>query len=223
MKSNSDKSSRKLPARRHAPDITTDLQPLAAPGIFNDPEVVVRDSLIENLDLTNLSVKSIHFENCILQRVTFTRSKLPGLRLRDVRLIECDLGNAEAPGMTIVRTEFLNCRLTGFRAVEAGCQHLLISEGDAAYSQFRSSTFVAGEFNSCNFADADFQNSDLRGAVLKGCDFKNAEMTSARLDNADFRGSRVEGLVVNAEDLKGAIVDPAQAMVFAALMGLHIR
>jgi hypothetical protein len=48
-------------------------------------------------------------------------------------------------------------------------------------------------------------------------------MTGARLEAADFRGSQVEGLVANAEDLRGAIVDPAQAMVFAELMGLKIR
>ena len=48
-------------------------------------------------------------------------------------------------------------------------------------------------------------------------------MTGAKLEAADFRGSNVEGLVTNAEDLKGAIVDPAQAMIFAELMGLKIR
>lgn len=48
-------------------------------------------------------------------------------------------------------------------------------------------------------------------------------MTEAKLDGADFRGSSVEGLLVHAADLKGAIVDPAQAMIFAELMGLKIR
>jgi hypothetical protein len=33
----------------------------------------------------------------------------------------------------------------------------------------------------------------------------------------------VEGLVATAMDLKGAIVDPAQAMIFAEIMGLKIR
>jgi uncharacterized protein YjbI with pentapeptide repeats len=52
---------------------------------------------------------------------------------------------------------------------------------------------------------------------------KNVDMTGAKLDEADFRGSRVEGLVATAADLKGAIVDPAQAMIFAELFGLKIR
>ncbi|MGZ4890300.1 MAG: pentapeptide repeat-containing protein [Candidatus Angelobacter sp.] len=60
--------------------------------------------------------------------------------------------------------------------------------------------------------EADFHGSDLRGALLKGCQFKNVDMTEAKLEGADFRGSSVEGLVANAADLKGAIVDPAQAI-----------
>ena len=59
--------------------------------------------------------------------------------------------------------------------------------------------------------------------MLKSCEFKNADMTEAKLEGADFRGSRVEGLMALAADLKGAIVDPAQAMIFAELLGLKIR
>ena len=136
--------------------------------------------------------------------------------------MECDFANAEANALKAVRVEFLNCRLTGFRAVEAEGKDLLISEGDAGYSQFRFGTFKTSEFNACNLGEADFHGSDLRGAILKGCELKNVDMTEAKLSGTDFRGSSVEGLAVHAADLKGAIVDPAQAMIFAELMGLKI-
>jgi len=138
-------------------------------------------------------------------------------------MVECDFANAAATAPKMLRVEFLNCRLTGFRAPEAECQHVLVSSGDAAFSQFRFGVFKTSEFILCNLSESDFHSCDLRGAILKGCDFKNAEMTGAQLEEADFRGSRVEGLMANAEDLRGAIVDPAQAMIFAELMGLKIR
>lgn len=224
MKTRKNNSSKSLPATRDVPDISPDLAPIVnAADSFSGAEVTVRDCLLENLTLYGISPRSIFLENCILRRVSFTRSKLSGLRLKDVRLIECDFANAEAAAPKMMRVEFLNCRLTGFRMTEADCQHVLISEGDASYSQFRFGVFRITEFNACNFTEADLQNSDLRGSILKGCNFTTAEMTGAKLDGADFRGSSVEGLVANAEDLKGAIVDPAQAMVFAELMGLKIR
>ena len=223
MKAHKSKSP-KLPVNRDAPDLASNLVPLdSIAKIFNAPEVVVRDCTIENLILDNFSPKSIVLEGCILKRVSFTGSRLLNFRLKDVLLVECDFANAEASGLKITRVEFLNCRLTGLRAVQAECQHLLISEGDASFSQFRFGVFKMSEFFSCKFAEADFQGSDLRGAILKGCDLTNVEMIGARLEGSDFRGSRVEGLVANAEDLKGAIVDPAQAMIFAELMGLKIR
>jgi hypothetical protein len=48
-------------------------------------------------------------------------------------------------------------------------------------------------------------------------------MRGAKLKDADLRGSQVEGLRVNPTDIHGAIVDPSQAMIFAALLGVRIR
>ena len=224
MKTSKSQSPIKVAVGRVAPQIDATLQPLpSSPDIFNDPEVVIRDCTIENLILDGLPPKSVLFENCILKRMSFARTRFVGLRLKDVRLLECDFANAEAARLIATRVEFVNCRLTGLRAIECQCQHLLISEGDAGFCQFRQGTFKTTEFSSCNFGEADFQDADLRGAILKGCDFRNAEMNGAKLEGADFRGSRVEGMLANAADLRGAIVDPAQAMVFAALFGLIIR
>lgn len=224
MKAHKSKNQKALLADRAVPDIAPDLLHLAAPrDVFAGLEVIVQDCVIENLALDGLSPDSIHFENCILHRVSFTRSKLFGLKLKDVRFTECDFANAEVPALKALRVEFLNCRLTGLRATEAECQHFLISGGDASFSQLRFGAFKTAEFHSCNFAEADLQSSDLRDAILKGCNFKNAEMTGARLEGADLRGSDVEGLIATAEDLRGAIVDPAQALVLAEIMGLKIR
>jgi hypothetical protein len=47
-------------------------------------------------------------------------------------------------------------------------------------------------------------------------------MSKAKLSGADLRGSRVDGLRLAAEDIAGAIVDPAQALTFAPLLGIKI-
>jgi uncharacterized protein YjbI with pentapeptide repeats len=120
--------------------------------------------------------------------MSFARSKLTDLRLRDVRLVECDFANAEATGMKVTRVEFLNCRLTGLRAVEAECQDFLIADGDAGYSQFRFGTFTTSEFKNCNFGEADFCNSDLHGAILKDCELKKW------YDRSQTGGSRLSRL-----------------------------
>jgi len=212
------------PPARTAPEIPADIQQLTPTAeVLADAEISFRECLIENFSFKDRSYKSAVFEGCILKHLDFSRSSLRKLRLMDVRLIECDFANAEAIGLKAVRAEFINCRLTGLRAIESEWQDLLISEGDASFAQFRLGTFKTTEFNGGNFAETDFHGCDLRGALLKSCEFNNADMTGAKLEGADFRGSRVEGLMALAADLKGAIVDPTQAMVFAELLGLKIR
>lgn len=142
---------------------------------------------------------------------------------KDVRLINCDLANMQTRGLTFIRVEFINCRMTGLRAGEADFQDILISEGDQRYSQFRYARFKAAEFDRCNFSEADFLGADLTGSIFRKCNLQNAEMSKVKLLNADLRGSAVEDLHLAAEDIRGATVDLTQAMLFAPLLGIRIE
>lgn len=211
-------------APRVAPDLAPDLSELKdAIQLLSEPESTVQEKIITDLVIGAMRGRVLRIENCVLNRVNFAANSFNSLRLKDVRLFECDLANATVFGLTIMRAEFINCRLTGFQANEADFQHTLISAGDATYSQFRMARFKSANFESCNFSEADFQGSDLRGIVIRNCNLRNAELTGAKLADADLRGSQLEGLRAGADDLKGAIVDPVQAMVLAEIMGLRIR
>ena len=50
-----------------------------------------------------------------------------------------------------------------------------------------------------------------------------ADLTGAKLNSADLRGASLDRIVVNAPDVRGAIVNPTQAMELARLLGLVIR
>jgi hypothetical protein len=47
-------------------------------------------------------------------------------------------------------------------------------------------------------------------------------MSKTKLVDADLRGSVVDGVQMNAEDIRGAVVDASQAMLFAPLLGIRI-
>ena len=169
------------------------------------------------------AVGTLRIEASMLEKVSLAKSSFGSITCKDVRLIGCDLANLETRGLSLRRVEFINCRMTGFRAGKADCQDVLISEGDQRYSLFRFSRFQSAEFDSCNFGEADFQGTDLSGAIFRNCNLQNAEMSKVKLVNTDLRGSRVEGLRLNAEDIRGAVVDLPQAMIFASLLGIRIE
>ena len=163
------------------------------------------------------------FTRCHFQSVNFDRVQLPSLDLSDARFDECDLANADWRKVILDRVEFVGCRLLGLRANEAHFKNTVIQECNASLAQFRFTTFKAVRFENCNLRGADFQEADLRGVVFKDCDLREVQMSSARLENTDFRGSEIEGLMVGADNLKGAIVEPFQAAYFAGLMGLQVK
>jgi uncharacterized protein YjbI with pentapeptide repeats len=209
---------------RSEPDLPDDLTAVTnASALFEPNAISIAESLIEGFQMESRTAASLHMEFSVLKRVSFANSSLNSMLLKDVRLVNCDLANMQLRGMTLVRVEFINCRMTGFRAGEADCQDVLISEGDQRYSQFRFSHFQSSEFDTCNFEDADFYGTNLSGSRFRKCNLRNVEMSKVRLVDADMRGSIVEGLQLNAEDIRGAVVDLSQAMLFAPLLGIRIE
>ena len=125
--------------------------------------------------------------------------------------------------MNLVRVELIDCRLTGFAARATEWQDVLVRNCDARFAQFLGGLFRRCEWDGSDWQEADFREADLSGTVLRGCQLGRADLRQARLRGTDFRKSELEEMLVSVGDLDGAIVDPAQAMVLARLMGLLIR
>jgi len=214
--------SKPLPARSH-PDLPTDPEPLApSDPLFGSAEPL-SELLIANRDFSNASGSGLQLSSCVLESVQLPGSSAPSVRLRDVSFSRCDLANANWRGLEAIRVEFRDCRLTGLQAHESDLQDLLAENSAARFLQLRFARLRRCEFINCDLEEADFTGSDLSGAIFRNCNLKRADLSSARLEGADLRGSALDGLRVRAEDLRGVVVEPAQALVLAPLFGLVIR
>jgi len=217
------KAKQEFRARRR-PDLPVDPPVVDGTDLFHGPEIAIARSTISELKREGLSATSLSIESCVLNRVALPDSTFATITLRDVRLVGCDLANVKTRALMALRVELLDCRMTGFRVEEpAECHDVLISQGLQSYSQFAYASFKSAEFDACNFEDANFLGADLQGCIFRGCNLHNADMRGAKLKDADLRGSQVEGLRLHPADLYGAMVDPSQAMIFAALLGVRIR
>jgi uncharacterized protein YjbI with pentapeptide repeats len=204
---------------RRPPDLPDELPPTAdtdilfpgtpAVGMSAGQDISIADRLIEGARWEKRKAGTLRIEGSVLNKVVLAESTFGSITCKDVRFVACDLANVETRGLSLLRVEFIDCRMTGFRGGEADCQDVLIQEGDQRYSRFRFSRFKSCEFVSCNFEESDLQGADLSGAIFRRCNLRNTEMNKAKLVNADLRGSLVEGLQINPEDLRGAVVDPA--------------
>jgi uncharacterized protein YjbI with pentapeptide repeats len=211
--------------KRDGPDLPAELESAQAPDkLFTDEELVsIEQKGLQDLQRTGLHISTFRIEGSVLERVQLSGGRFGCAVWKDARLVGCDLANLHAHRITLVRVELIDCRLVGFQATVLDWQDVLIREGDVRYSQFQRGKFRACEFDRCNWQEADLQGADLVGSIFRSCNLARADLRTTKLQNTDFRNSEVDGMVVGIGDLKGAIVDPAQAMIFARLLELQIR
>ena len=210
--------------RRAEPDLPREFDEIRdATSLFDGNEIAaIRDARLQDLQQTNGRRKTLRIEGCLLERVHWSGGEFESIVWKDVRLVGCDLANVRARRIALTRVELVDCRLAGFSATALDWQDVLIRNGDMRYAVVRDGRFRSCEFDRCNWQDADLQNADLTGSVFRSCDLNRADFQGATLQNADFRGSQVGGMLARGNDLRGAIVDPSQAMEFARILGLQI-
>ena len=219
-------SARKKSAQRERPDLPAEFEstPGEAAQWHAETEVItIQERHLEDLDAANWHAGAFSLEGCLLERVQFSGSQFGSATWKDVRLVGCDLANVRLHRIALVRVELVDCRLTGFRASALDWQDVLIQNGDVRYAQMQGGKFKHCEFEGCNWQEADLRNADLTGAVFRSCNLSRADLQGTTLRGADLRQSEIEGTLVGVKDVYGAIVDPAQAMVLARLLGLEIK
>lgn len=210
--------------KRDRPNLPSSMDAMAnTEDLFADRELVsLEEKRICDLERSHLKIETLRLEACELERVKLAQGEFRSLIWKDVRLVGCDLANLRAHRLEFVRVELVDCRLTGLRTSAVEWQDVLVQNGDMRYAQLQSGKFRTCEFEACNLQEADLQGAELSGAIFRSCQLSRADFRRAKLYETDFRSSEVEGMLAGMNDLKDAIVDAGQAMVFARLMGLQI-
>lgn len=177
---------------------------------------------ITGCDLTEQSAGNVLFEEVSLRSTIFTGSRLPRLRLLDVRLEACDLSGAFLEEARFRRVELIGCRLMGVQMLSAQLDDVHFKECNLEGAVFVSSQTKALHFESCILCNVAFEGAKLEGAIFKRCDLTNADLRNTNLGEADLRSSIFDGLQVSPKDMQGAIISPTQAVQVASLLGVTV-
>jgi uncharacterized protein YjbI with pentapeptide repeats len=166
---------------------------------------------------------AVLFEQVRLQRVNFTQSRLPRLRLLDAQLETCDLTGALWEQARWRRVIFNGCRLMSTQLLETRCEDVVFHDCTLESVVFASATLKAARFENCNLREAVFTEADLTRIVFQRCDLTRADLRGSQLNGADLRGSIIDGMQVGVPELKGVIIDPAQAVQVVSLLGVIVK
>ena len=139
------------------------------------------ESRAEGLDLAGKKIPALTAKDSLLDKISFAGCEVLSLRLRDVRVSNCDFSNAVLRGFEATRVELIDCRLIGMRAIECRWKDVLVENCDARYAQFND-----GQLVSCEFKGSHMGESDLRATDLEGTRFTNVVLQ--RADRNDEAG-----------------------------------
>ena len=178
---------------------------------------------LSNCDLTGQSAESLLFEQMTFRRVNLSQTHLNGVRLVDARFDACNLAGLEAEKGYLRRIEFNGCQLLGAKWLESTFTDVWWIDCRIDLALFWSSSFKAVRFERCSLSQASFEGADLSGVVFRDCDLSQADLRSAPLDGTDFRGSLMTDMQLDSRKLRGAIIDPAQAVAFVGLLGVVVK
>lgn len=212
----------KTSGRRGAdlPEKPDELPQISAEAVFGDE--LIQEARLAGFDFSDHDLPGLSAKCSLFERVSFAGCTISAPFLQDVRLVRCDLSNATFRSFQATRVEFIECRLTGLKAVECRWQDVLVEDCDGRYAQFTDGRIRPTEIRASSFVEADFRGVDLEGSILSQVNLSNADLRRSRMRNFDLRGCEIEGLMVGAEDVRGAIVSAPQAMDLARLLGLTI-
>ena len=177
---------------------------------------------IQGAVLSDASASRLQFDTCVLTRIELDRSKLPNLRMVDVRVEKSSAANGTWASPSLRRVEIIGSRLTGLTINEGELSDVVFRECKADFMQIASSRIRDVRFENCALAEAEFRECTLERVTFSGCDMKNVNLAQARLIEIDLRGSGIAGLMLDAAQLGSLTVDPSQAMVILQMLGAKV-
>ncbi|MEM1330832.1 MAG: pentapeptide repeat-containing protein [Planctomycetota bacterium] len=178
-----------------------------------EPHAHRRDQTLgADLEITDLAA-----ERCVLARDSAVRA------VRDAELRACDLSNGRLVDLVAARVGVSDSKLIGLDVSGGSVRDAQIAGSVCRDLRCFATTFTRVWFERCDLRGADFDAARLHRVVFRDCDLREARFPACDLGEVDLRGSRVEGLVVDPARIRGAVIAPEQADVFAAAIGLRVH
>ncbi|MFG0258732.1 MAG: pentapeptide repeat-containing protein [Phycisphaerales bacterium JB041] len=201
------------------PDLPERLEPfdpVRAPTPREISERSIEDATLsgaprERLSITSSRARAARFAGASVENLT------------DTVLEHCDLANAEWSNARLRRAEFRECRGTGLGLGGATLTDVAFIGCKLNLACFIGASLTQVRFEGCDLREADFDSAGLESVVFRRCELGGARLVRSSLARVDLRGSRLGAIVLSPEMVRGCTIDEAQAVTFAASLGLRVE
>jgi uncharacterized protein YjbI with pentapeptide repeats len=163
----------------------------------NLDRIVVRRTIMDGADLTNVSLIGAMFEE-----VSAKEMSCDAATIRFVSFIQCRLTSISLTSSLVESSSFADCHLTNTRSSEAKVRDTRFDR-----CEVRNWQFSRGTFEKCAFRDSKLDNTYLQycaaqGNVLSGCDITEMSIVDSQVDRNAFIGCKIVQIITTGSDVK---------------------
>lgn len=186
-------------------------------------EEEIENITIENKKEEKITCKDITIRKAIINKVEIIESNLEKNTFMDIEFNHCNFSNTSFENSTFIRCEFNNCKLTGCNFIESRIDHVSFIETNMDYSNLSMARMENVLFENTGLRNSSFEENRIKNILLKQADLTQTQFFKTSLKEIDFSDSIIEGIIVSISDIKGAIINPLQALDLIGLMGIKIK
>jgi len=163
-------------------------------------------------DLTGLQTERMVFTECDFSGVNLSESVHLGSAFRNCRFVRTTLWHSILRHCSMLGSTFEDCRM----------RPIVCEEVDFTLAVLAGADLRGVDLSGCRLREASLVRADLRKAVLRDTDLAGVRTQGLRLEEADLRGARIDPTLWTTAACRGAQIDVAQALAFAAAHGLDV-
>lgn len=204
-----------------APNLPQEL-PLVHINTFHEEDYVklclIQDDTFADQNATNIAISQVLFKN-----VVFNDIHWPFTKITDTIFENCDLSNVDFSQCFMDRVRLTNCKLVGIDMTEAFLRNVVFDDCNAAYSVLRYSNCKKVNFHNSSFAEADLYSVSLIDVNFVHCNLDKVQFSGTKLAGIDLSTCEFYQLGLTADNLRGCIIAPEQAIALANILGVVIK
>lgn len=200
------------------------------PKVFlekEDFDEVVDYEIIEDFRFSNIQTGNpfhhVEFRSCVFQNVDFSEMKISKSNFIHVRFEHCDLSNLDFHETTWYCVEFVDCKFVGTLFFGSSMKNILMEGCMGSFANFNGVLFENVEIHSCVFEEGYFSELRLKEFEIDDSNFNECEFLHTPLKGIDFTSCQIHGIKIDAESLKGMIVNEFQAILLSTMLGIIIK
>ncbi len=183
-------------------------------------ECIVKGQTVDGGSYSGTRFRNVTFRNCRFTRTSFARCEFSRVTFEG-----CDLSGSDLTESYWDHSRWEEGKGVGIRMSDAYFADTVLEDCNLRYADLSRGKWKGGALCRCDLQEGFFSECKLTRFTLSGCDLTRTEVMRTPLAGLDLSDSTIDDIRCSdtLAELRGALIDPMQAVEIAGRIGIKIK